>query len=70
MNLINSFYPTLFLATALGNMSQYHRDEMEYVADDNEMAEVEDDVYFRGRAFGESDSEDDDEYEALVCFES
>ncbi|XP_015959157.1 uncharacterized WD repeat-containing protein C2A9.03 isoform X2 [Arachis duranensis] len=46
-------------------MSHYNRDEMEYVADDNEMAEVEDDVYFRGRAFGESDSDDDDEYDPL-----
>ncbi|WVY94071.1 hypothetical protein V8G54_033159 [Vigna mungo] len=44
-------------------MSQYHGDEMDYAADDNEMAEVEDDMYFRGRAFGESDSDDDDDYE-------
>ncbi|KAH1208819.1 putative WD repeat-containing protein C2A9.03 [Glycine max] len=47
----------------LENMSQYHGDEMEYAADDNEMAEVEEDMYFRGRAFGESDSDDDDDYE-------
>lgn len=53
-------------------MAQYHGDEMEYVADDNEMVEVEDDMYFRGRAFGETDSDDDDddEYDLLVCFES
>jgi len=53
-------------------MSQYHGDEMEYAADDNEMAEVEEDMYFRGRAFGESDSDDDDDYEydPLVCFDS
>lgn len=54
-------------------MSQHQGDEMEYVADDNEMAEAEDDMYFRGsRVFGgdsESDEEeDDDEYESLVCF--
>ena len=52
-------------------MSQHQGDEMEYAADDNEMVEVEDDVYFRGRVFGDSDSEDDDdEYDPLVCFES
>lgn len=51
-------------------MSQFNGDEMEYAADENEMAEVEDDVYFRGRGFGESDSDDDedDEYDPLVCF--
>lgn len=53
-------------------MSQHHGDEMEYVADNNEMAEVEDDMYFRDRAFGDSDSDDDDDdaYDLLVCFES
>lgn len=52
-------------------MSQNHGDEMEYVTDDNEMAEVEDDTYFRGRVFGDSESDDDDdeEYDPLVCFE-
>jgi hypothetical protein len=51
-------------------MAQYHGDGMDYVADDNEMAEVEDDMYFRGRALGETDSDDDDddEYDPLVCF--
>ena len=60
------------VSIAQGNMSQQQGDEMEYVADDNEMAEVEDDIYFRGRVFGdsESDDDDDDEYESLVCFES
>ncbi|MCI09371.1 WD repeat-containing protein, partial [Trifolium medium] len=49
------------------NMAQYHGDGMDYVADDNEMAEVEEDMYFRGRALGESDSDDDDddEYDPL-----
>lgn len=53
-------------------MAQYHWDGMEYVVDDNEMTEVEDDMYFRGRALGESDSDedDDDEYDLLVCSES
>ncbi|KAE9591555.1 hypothetical protein Lalb_Chr20g0119721 [Lupinus albus] len=49
-------------------MSQNQGDEMEYVAnaDDNEMADVDDDIYFSGRAFGESDSDDDDdEYDPL-----
>lgn len=49
-------------------MAQQQEDEMEYVADDNEMAEVEDDMYFRGRVFGDSESEsdDDDEYDSMV----
>ncbi|KAE9599150.1 hypothetical protein Lal_00043852 [Lupinus albus] len=50
-------------------MSQNQGGEVEYAAnaDDNEMADVEDDIYFRGRAFGESDSdeEEDDEYDPL-----
>ncbi|KAL5182292.1 putative WD repeat-containing protein [Glycine soja] len=48
-------------------MAQQQEDEMEYVADDNEMAEVEDDMYFRGRVFGDSESEsdDDDEYDSM-----
>ena len=42
---------------------------MEFVGDDNEMAEVEDDMYFRGRVSGDSESDDDDEeeYDTLVC---
>lgn len=49
-------------------MAQQQGDEMEYAADDNEMAEVEDDMYFRGRVFGDSESEsdDDDEYDSMV----
>lgn len=51
------------------NMSQHQGDDMEYAADDNEMAEeVEDDAYFRGQVFVDSESDDDDEYESLVCF--
>ncbi|KAG8648410.1 hypothetical protein MANES_08G007401v8 [Manihot esculenta] len=48
------------------NMSQYQGDEMDYMADDFEMAEVDDDVYFRGRFMGDSESDDDDdEYDHL-----
>ncbi|KAF7842849.1 putative WD repeat-containing protein C2A9.03-like [Senna tora] len=52
-------------------MSQNRGDEMEYVADDNEMAEVEDDEYFRGRVpddsdSGSSDYEDVDERYSVV----
>ncbi|XP_006582930.3 uncharacterized protein [Glycine max] len=48
-------------------MAQQQGDEMEYAADDNEMAEVEDDMYFSGRVFGDSESEsdDDDEYDSM-----
>nr|KYP52112.1 putative WD repeat-containing protein C2A9.03 [Cajanus cajan] len=52
-------------------MAQQQGDEMEYVAEDNEMAEAED-MYFRGRVFGDSESEsdddddDDDEYDSMV----
>ncbi|KAJ9181665.1 hypothetical protein P3X46_009771 [Hevea brasiliensis] len=47
-------------------MSQYQGDEMDYMADDFEMAEVDDDVYFRGRFMGDSESDDDDdEYDHL-----
>lgn len=52
-------------------MSQYQGDEMDYAAEDNEMADVEDDMYFSGRVFGDSESDDDDdEYDPLVCFQS
>ncbi|KAK3009119.1 hypothetical protein RJ639_014915 [Escallonia herrerae] len=42
-------------------------DEMENVVDDYEMGEVDDDIYFRARVVGdsESDDEDDDEYDNL-----
>ncbi|XP_048323542.1 uncharacterized WD repeat-containing protein C2A9.03 [Ziziphus jujuba] len=48
-------------------MSLYEGDEMDHVADDNEMAEVDDSMYFRGRVMGdsESDDDDDDEYDHL-----
>ncbi|KAI9122490.1 hypothetical protein K1719_006330 [Acacia pycnantha] len=42
-------------------MAQNHGDEIEYGADDNEMAEVENDSYIRRRVVGGSDSEDDDD---------
>lgn len=51
-------------------MSQLEGDEaIYYVADDYEMAEVDDDMYFRARLMGdsESDDDDDDEYDPLVC---
>lgn len=48
-------------------MSQHQGDEMDYAADDYEMAEVDDDMYFRGRVMGDSESDDDDEYDHLVC---
>jgi hypothetical protein len=69
MNLVNLFWHWFDEQRQL-NMAQYHGDGMDYVADDNEMAEVEDDMYFRGRALGETDSDDDDddEYDPLVCF--
>jgi len=52
-------------------MAQQQGDGMEYVADDNEMAEAEDDIYFRGRVFGDSESEsDDDDYDSMVGFSS
>lgn len=47
-------------------MSQHQRDEMDHVADDYEMAEVDDDMYFRGRVIGDSESDDEDEYDHLV----
>ncbi|KAH9749982.1 WD REPEATS REGION domain-containing protein [Citrus sinensis] len=49
-------------------MSQLEGDEaIYYVADDYEMAEVDDDMYFRARLMGdsESDDDDDDEYDHL-----
>lgn len=52
-------------------MAQYQGEEVDHVADDNEMAEVDvDDImYFRGREISdsESDDDDDDEYDHLVC---
>ena len=48
-------------------MSQHEGDEMDYAADDYEMAEVDEDMYFRGRVVGYSESDDDDEYDHLVC---
>lgn len=51
------------------NMSQYQGEEaIYYIADDYEMAEVDDDMYFRARfmAESESDDDDDDEYDHLV----
>ncbi|XP_077222260.1 putative WD repeat-containing protein C2A9.03 isoform X2 [Tasmannia lanceolata] len=43
-------------------MSQYQGDEIDYMADDYEMADVDDDMddEFRGRGMGDSESDDDD----------
>ncbi|KHN40218.1 uncharacterized WD repeat-containing protein C2A9.03-like isoform X2 [Glycine soja] len=56
-----------FFDNSIVGMAQQQGDEMEYAADDNEMAEVEDDMYFSGRVFGDSESEsdDDDEYDSM-----
>ncbi|KAG9448851.1 hypothetical protein H6P81_008816 [Aristolochia fimbriata] len=45
-----------------GKMSQYQAEDVEYMADDYEMADVDDDMdeEFRGRGMGDSDSEDED----------
>lgn len=48
-------------------MSQHQGDEMDYAADDYEMAEVDEDMHFRGRVVGYSESDDDDEYDHVVC---
>ena len=50
-------------------MSHYEGEEMDHIADDNEMADVDDIMYFRGREISdsESDDDDDDEYDHLVC---
>ncbi|XP_043702461.1 uncharacterized WD repeat-containing protein C2A9.03-like [Telopea speciosissima] len=47
-------------------MSQYQGDDIDYMADDYEMADVDDDMdqEFRGRGMGDSES-DDDEYDQL-----
>ncbi|XP_010252904.1 PREDICTED: uncharacterized WD repeat-containing protein C2A9.03-like [Nelumbo nucifera] len=47
-------------------MSQYQGDDMEYMGDDYEMADVDDDMdqEFHGRGMGDSES-DDDEYDHL-----
>ncbi|OVA01385.1 WD40 repeat [Macleaya cordata] len=44
-------------------MSQYQGDDMDYMADDYEMADVDDDMdeEFRGRGLGDSESEDDED---------
>lgn len=49
-------------------MSQYQGDEVDYMAEDYEMADVYDDIdeEFRGRGMGDSES-DDDEYDHMVC---
>lgn len=49
-------------------MPRYHFDDMDEMAEDYEMGDVEDDMYeeFQGRAMGYSDSEDE-EYGPLVC---
>lgn len=48
-------------------MSLYEGDEMDHVAEDNELAEVDDVMYFRGRMVDSDSDSDDDEYDHLVC---
>ncbi|GMN36722.1 hypothetical protein TIFTF001_006233 [Ficus carica] len=43
------------------NMTDYEGEEMDHAADDNEMEEVDDIMYFRGRVIGDSESDDEDE---------
>ncbi|KAK9145357.1 hypothetical protein Sjap_005260 [Stephania japonica] len=47
-------------------MAQYMEDDVDYMADDNEMANIDDEMEeeFHGRGIGESES-DDDEYDHL-----
>ncbi|KAK9156459.1 hypothetical protein Sjap_003939 [Stephania japonica] len=47
-------------------MAQYMEDDVDYMADDNEMADIDDEMEeeFHGRGIGESES-DDDEYDHL-----
>lgn len=49
-------------------MQHYRSDNMDEMAEDYEMGDVEDDMYeeFQGRGLGDSDS-DDEEYGSLVC---
>lgn len=48
-------------------MPRYHFDDLDEMADDYEMGDVEDDMYeeFQERVLGDSDS-DDEEYSPLV----
>lgn len=52
------------------NMTDYEGEEMDHAADDNEMEEVDDIMYFRGRVIGdsESDEEDEDDYDHMVRY--
>lgn len=47
-------------------MSQHQEYPMEYAADDYDVGEVEDDMYFHERVMGDSDTDEDDEYDHLV----
>lgn len=49
-----------------GNMAEYQEYHMENVADDHDMGEVDDEMYFHGRVMGDSDTDNDDEYAYLV----
>ncbi|XP_062099014.1 uncharacterized protein LOC133804924 isoform X2 [Humulus lupulus] len=52
--------------STLANMSHYEGEEMDHVADDNEMAEGDDIMYLCGTENGDSDSDsDDEEYDNL-----
>lgn len=46
----------------------YQDEVTDYAPDDDEMGEVDEDMYFAGRIMGdsESDEEDEDEYDHLV----
>ncbi|OWM85681.1 hypothetical protein CDL15_Pgr029104 [Punica granatum] len=46
-------------------MSQYQEYHMENAADDHDMGEVDDEMYFHGRVMGDSDTDNDDEYAHL-----
>ncbi|PKI36618.1 hypothetical protein CRG98_042991, partial [Punica granatum] len=48
-------------------MSQYQEYHMENAADDHDMGEVDDEMYFHGRVMGDSDTDNDDEYAHLGC---
>lgn len=49
-----------------GNMAEYQEYHMENAADDHDMGEVDDEIYFHGRVMGDSDTDNDDEYVYMV----
>ncbi|KAK4761287.1 hypothetical protein SAY87_006180 [Trapa incisa] len=46
-------------------MAEYQEYHMENAADDHDMGEVDDEIYFHGRVMGDSDTDNDDEYAHL-----